>query len=468
MSLYNEYSDSGKENEIISSEMVSNISKVLKEMILYFPESSDLLNDYINKLQNGNCTDSIKTEIKDLLFYDVISDKRTYLTRDEYVNKIVYLNYSIKDKEDIENRLFINKSSNKYKIYDIFLSTEYFDKKSKEIFDKIFDDLFNNSNLNLLERIDLERKIIDTQISKYKDIVLKTDFDPYYGSTDFMLGRISFINDCVNKIIESDLVSQDIKFLFNEVPKILNSYKNDFINKTSQLNNPYKYYEEVEKYYKEIISLENNLSVYMQPIWDEYLTDPKDYVEGEPFRFLAHVLTGGYVESSLLNKTCCTLVTDKCMPLPFGEYGYIMKFDVNNLGFMSYDDAGSWLITKEEFVEKNFPSTCQLSEKQGDNFVWYENEKISKLVLPWNIEKEMINNNTNRCGHPLNKCYCYSEVFLTKNDTCPLKTLAMFAKDDSALDEINLLDNNLKKIKIDLNVYRKKAGLEPIDSSKSK
>ena len=176
---------------------------------------------------------------------------------------------------------------------------------------------------------------------------------------------------------------------------------------------------------------------------------PSAIISGTPYKFLVSVLTKGYVKSNNLTKLCCTLVTDKCMPIPFGDYGYIVPFDINSLGTICTSDAGSWKINADDFINRNFISEWQLYEKCGDEYVYYETPELSKLILPWNLEKTMLeNNNNNLYGSR------YSEIFL-ENSNGNIKTNGMFALNQEKYDLINSY-NDLPKILFDNTKNNKK------------
>lgn len=142
------------------------------------------------------------------------------------------------------------------------------------------------------------------------------------------------------------------------------------------------------------------------------------------------------------------------MPIPYGNIGVICGFKSANIGTMCTEDAGSWVISQEEFYDRGIPIGWQFAETAGDgkNRVFYEYPKISKLILPTTMEKEMLENNLSikeKNGNA-QEYRAYTEIFMVrgKNDES-IPVQEMFFTDEKGRTRAEAINMGYHPILID-------------------
>lgn len=430
----------------------------------YFKGDENLFKEVLEKINQDGYTKENEQELKNILINKVFIKCANVIYRDKIKSNISELYSIIRRYESIKQRVIYNEEIGKYKVYpfDLKYNDNYLLGEYNKVFSEVIDKIV--SGYNIESSIDEYTKQYKEKLKTFLKKVNEKHIEPYCGNIEFMTGRVKYIVSCIEEILSSDKIDNEIKNKFIEGYNDIKDYIN--VMEKYPKEDKYKDYEVKERIYKLILKEEEKLSTNMQSIWDKYLTDPKDFKEGEPFKFLIHTLTSGYAETDKLSKACTTLVTEKCMPIPYGNYGYIMEFDASNIGTMCKEDAGSWTMTEYEFINRELPSSWQAYEKVGDIYVWYETNQLSKLILPWNIEKQMVETSEKYYGGALSEHNRYSEIFMQSNKG-PLKSKGMFYKNELGLEKIQ--EHNIKDtpiVEIDLNTYRELNGLPPIENSK--
>ena len=310
-------------------------------------------------------------------------------------------------------------------------------------------ELFFSNNITEEEAINQRTTYLKQKNEAVRNTFLKSDIEPYYGTPEFICERSEYILECMNKIISDKEVKEENKITtrqyIEEARKVvteIKKYKEDLEN-----DRDYDKYSKLKANFEKLLSFENMISKDIEQIWNEFLTDPKEYKEGEPYAFLVHAYSEKINELRPMNKCCCTLVTEKCMPIPYGDYGVICGFNSANIGTMCTEDAGSWTCSKEEFFDRDMPRTWQFAEDVGDKGekVWYENARVSKLILPTTMEKEMIDNNIRSNGYEE-----YTEIFMSKGkngENIPVQEL--FYTKQSGKNKTEPIKKNYHPIMID-------------------
>lgn len=310
-------------------------------------------------------------------------------------------------------------------------------------------EIFFSNNITEEEAINQRTTYLKQKNEAVRNTFLKSDIEPYYGTPEFICERSEYILECMNKIISDKEVKEENKITtrqyIEEARKIvteIKKYKEDLEN-----DRDYDKYSKLKANFEKLLSFENMISKDIEQIWNEFLTDPKEYKEGEPYAFLVHAYSEKINELRPMNKCCCTLVTEKCMPIPYGDYGVICGFNSANIGTMCTEDAGSWTCSKEEFFDRDMPRTWQFAEDVGDKGekVWYENARVSKLILPTTMEKEMIDNNIRSNGYEE-----YTEIFMSKGkngENIPVQEL--FYTKQSGKNKTEPIKKNYHPIMID-------------------
>ena len=294
------------------------------------------------------------------------------------------------DLKDFANREY-------FRVSEILLTS---DKNEKQAFNEV------TTELTAINRLKKE---------KY----MQSEIAPYYGYPQFIYERSQYILECMRTIISDESIKEEnkatTKQLIDEAISIVEEIREYTSHLSTQRDN--EKYNKIRVNFERLLEFENTILKDIEQIWNEYLTDPKDYKEGQEFAFLVHAHTKGATNDNERVKCCCTLVTEKCMPIPYGDTGIICGFNAANIGTMCTEDAGSWVKSKEEFFDRGLPRIWQFAENSGDtkHRVFYEYPKLSKLILPTTMEKEMLKNNLEAVEKNKDKSYMvYTEIFMIK------------------------------------------------------
>lgn len=430
----------------------------IHELGYIYPDKRESLEVYIKEIIEHGLSNELMDALKYFIIHELFSQSLRYQSGKVFQDSICNFYHECTNYYAIKDNVLL--TDDKYKVYPFDAYDQKYIDIANNIMDEILDSYFKDQYVDLKSLINKYTSDLKDKTTKLKIEIKDISIKPYYGNVDFILGRVNYIITCIKRVLESPNIDEKIKGVFSESLSVIEKEGELFL--SSQKEDTHENYDHLEKYYTKVLDIENNLSPLMGKIWNSYLTDPKDYVPGEPFHFLAHGTNRCVSSLDGFNKICCTLATDKCMPIPYGDVGYIVKFDPNNMDVMCLEDAGSWVISTREFIDRDFPSTWQLDHPEEETSVFYEYEKLSKLILPEDMEEAIIKGNEQYYGNALNNCGVYSEVFFKKKDV-PLEALGFFSKTEEGMNIINSMDNDIPKIHLDLNEYRIKAGLDPIE-----
>ena len=443
-----------------------NLYYKIYELKQYFNDkaSIDFFDRLIARMNKDNDIVAIENNLKKVLINHILP---MYLFDDKKRSNGILQIYNMYHNINLSICMLRVKYQNdkkSYKVYPNFIDEdEDIMIHNVQLIDYVLDIFLNNS-----KRLDDICNLISNNLKEENDKKIANikngNLEPYCGNVDFMKERCIYILECVDKVILSSNINEDIKNKFLAYYEYLVDMVQEIKQKDYEIANKVnnndvynsevlKMYDDIEKNYKRILSIENELSLLLEDTWNQYLTNLTNYKDGDSFKFIVHGITSGYVEAENMYKACCTLVTDQCLPIPYSDYGYIMMFDMNQVGTMCTEDAGSWIITREEFIERYFPDSWQLFELVDNRYVFYEYPKLSKLILPWDMEKEMYVRNEKYSN-------AYTEIFLRRTDN-PLKSFAFFtinAEGKRKVDEI--IENNKLLIPVisfdDMTVLKKK------------
>ena len=429
------------------------IDKIMRfiDDIYVLVEDPEQINEIRSSINNSSNINAIKNGLIDYLKKNVLNYNADNINR-VYSNVIGDFYFYLNEAQSLNYRLEL--VGDKYKLYPSMDDSRYeLNDSCKKYADSVLDEIIEKSIITgkplILSMGSYTDKYM-SEIEETKKKVLSRGLLPYPGDFDFLRKRIQFITERVFAVIQSDSVDSPIKSDFVQMyPKLSN------LNEIAlQINTePYSHdkYNRLERVYEKVLEIEGKLAIHMNDIWKNYLTDIKDFVPGNPFRFLVHS-TNHYANPNNINKLCCTLVTNNCMPIPYGDFGYVVDFDSSCIDTMSMEDAGSWVITEEEFINRGFPSKWQLYNEKDGKFVWYEHSNLSSLILPWEMEQKMIELNNKYHGSALGaKSNTYSEIFMYSGQK-PLPIMGFFAKDEKGYQEL-LNNTNEKPIILDYHDY---------------
>ncbi len=284
-----------------------------------------------------------------------------------------------------------------------------------------------------------------------KNNLLEREIAPYYGTPKFISDRSNYIIKCMDTILNDDSASSNVKeataLVIDDAKRIANEIGIIGQNISSQRN--YEEYDKMKSNFEKLLSYEDKVSEEVQTMWNEFLTDPKDYKEGEPFAFFVHAFSGDIKKLKPNEKLCCTLVTEKCMPIPYGDYGIIANPNSGKIVTMCTEDAGSWPISKAEFIDRGFLPDWQFAERSGDDGdrIFFEIPNVSKLILPSTMEREMIKNNL-KYGD--GRCDSYSEIYMTTgNNGENIEVQELFYIDEEGKTKTKPINDGYNPIKLD-------------------
>lgn len=335
----------------------------------------------------------------------------------------------------------VKEKNNKIKIYPVKESDENKEIFYKKVIEEMVDYQIQN-NLSTEKVFDIFANKIGSQLNNFKQMLKQKDMELYYGSVYYIVERSLFIINCIKHISNK---SSNL----DEIEKLMLQYKQKYLDSkdsyekeddfTTYNDEFYNDYDLIESNYKKLLLMENELTPIVVEQWKKYLTNPIE--KNDNYRYVMHCFTSGMVESNLMEKACCSLYTPSIENLMYGNFGLIYDIDVDSIDTMCADDAGSWRINKEEFIERGCPGRWQLT-RFDDYAVFYENPYNSKIIMPNEFEDV--------CKNKIkNDMFNYSEIFLNKN----ARPIGVFYTNDCQnIEELKMYAerNNLPLVEIDV------------------
>ena len=443
------------------------------------------INSIIDRIKSEITDESIKTKLENLKpkrnFLNKLNKKD--ITYDEYnyiISQITHEIYpEINKKYPFSiihsQELNFNLTYALITFYNLHYSLEFYDQKTKlypiSLDLKTAEELYQNELMNIIQRhiktnqnYDdiIKERIISYQerIDFYKKTLKENEMLPYYGSPKFMYERADYINECLKRLpfetINFDSLLSDMKAFAEKYPEINSSF---FYNRYPYYNKTYKTeYKAFEENYLKLLNYENTLMPQISKIWQKYLINHHDHHDNS-FKYIIHTFSENLVPPNEMKKACCSLASERLLTTPYGTCGLIYDFTPESVDTICAEDAGSWTVDKETFIERNLPLNWQLT----DNKVFYENPKISKLILPGYLETSGIAKNIIYNQEPLNYTnYCaYTEIYLNNK----AQAIGVFYTDACQnIDEIKAYAQkyNLPLIHLSLIKLRTNANLNPI------
>lgn len=289
-------------------------------------------------------------------------------------------------------------NNDSFKIYPFEASNQqkafYYENVLKSIIDYHI-----NSNIPYEEVFEIYIDSYKNEIIKIQDDLKSKKIIPYYGLPSFMLKKAGFILKCASKLtsdIPVDIYNEMTSFL-EKYPPYEETYKEIFPYYSENFKNEYSKFEEN---YLKILEFERRLEPYAKQKWTEFLTNPINH-DSSHYAYLAHTFTGGEVDPSKMHKVCTSLLTENIQTI--GEFGLLFGAD-NNFDECCCEDAGSWEISKDEYIDRDLLKNWQYPSTE-DNTLFYEFENVSKILLPQDIESSVLEGGI----------VTYSEIVLTGN-----------------------------------------------------
>lgn len=381
----------------------------------------DIINNIINRYQIYS---ELYEVLKDLYVkseisqeqYDHIIKKIKKIIVSFYLHKFKFKTYQsgevhddllIRINEICDFERKIKNNDGKIKIYPIKES----DGNKENYYQKILEQMVDyqiETNIGIEDIFVEYANLLKAKLTEIKKRIKTMDMNLYYGSPYYMIERAKYIVECLKYIPD---ISLNVDELINPMLSFENKYledrtgfskTEDFIIENDQF---YEDYDLIESCYKRLIVIEAELAPVVIGYWKQYLTNPNEH--SDLYRYITHSFSGGMVEPSMMRKACCSLSTNEIENKMYGSAGLIYTIDVEAVDTMCTGDAGSWVLNKEEFIDRGCPGSWQLTKLNGQA-VWYECPRNSKLIMPNQFEEE--------CKKQIaNGTWSYSEFFLNGN-----------------------------------------------------
>lgn len=436
------------------------------------------INLLIEKYQNSEVYESIKNYyVTDTITseeYNIILEKIKKVLVKYYLNKYQFKEYIDTRNKNSSLLIALSKYYNlakkikitngKIKVYPVKLSVEESNINYINIIKQMVEYTIQ-TGVDFERTFDIFTKSIEKSLEKLHKDLNEKEMYPYFGTPSYIIGRSKYIIECIYNIPNIDI---DVDLIIKKVEYFKEKYllgietssreKSVFSDVNSQF---YDDYDELEKCYKTLIEIEEQLYPIVIEHWKQYLTDPNNH-NSQHFRYIMHTFSKGLVDPAVMTKACCSLNTDELIITPYGNCGLIYNIDVDSLNTLCVEDVGSWKCDKKQFIERGCPANWQLSNPNGIS-IWYEYERNSKLIMPNVFEKECKERNVSYNGEILNntKSLNYSEIFLNEN----ARPVGVFYTDECTnIEEVEAYAKkyNLPLINISLKKQRELKGMDPL------
>lgn len=258
---------------------------------------------------------------------------------------------------------------------DVSLGVEFNEKIAKrypiELMDSLKEQVYSRTILEMsktyLDNHVSAQKVIEKARQQYQQKEEKIEakcrdfeIEPYYGTKEFMECRITYIRECMEKMLHNKRFEgrEDIKDNIDKIDKILSAYEKISLNVNS-INAQKDRYRKLEDLYKVTLKMEDSLFPEVEEVWREKLSSIETYSKDGDFAFLAYPITEekGYPKDKA--KLSLRYITQNTLALD-GEYGLIYSLSADNLFTMCSSDAENWVMTKEDFVKSRIFKTISI------------------------------------------------------------------------------------------------------------
>lgn len=253
----------------------------------------------------------------------------------------------------------------------------------------------------------------------------------YYGNVSFMSERLMAIMNAISDMAKSEVFNADEKAYIAQIRREAMSIFEKSMVYLDSINNSgltMQQYDKAETIYLYFTEIENNLAKLSEKQWQEYFKQHNGA--------LVHVLSGAIVASDVMNKICTSVLTEDLVEVAaYGQVGYLYGFDASNVVTACNEDAGSWVISKEEFIARGM--TAEGSWQFTPDGAFFEVGYLTKLMSPEFVVNDTIRrNNELRAKNGQNYSYDYNEVYID-NRTNKAKPLCAFYLDSATEEQIH-------------------------------
>lgn len=261
------------------------------------------------------------------------------------------------------------------RLLDVSWGVEFNEKTAKrypiELTDSLKEQVYSRAILEMsktyLDNHVSAQKVIEKARQQYQqreeEIEAKSrgfEIEPYYGTKEFMQCRITYIRECMEKMLHNKRFEgrEDIKDNIDKIDKILFAYEKISLNVNS-IDAQKDRYRKLEDLYKVTLKMEDSLFPEVEEVWKEKLSSVETYSKDGDFAFLAYPLTEENVYPKDKAKISLKYITQNTLALD-GEYGLIYSLNADNLFTMCSGNAENWVMTKEDFVKSRTFKTISI------------------------------------------------------------------------------------------------------------
>jgi len=464
----------------------SSITKQPKKNIFSF------LTNFLSKLKfksenvDTKYLDDIELEINELIlsFLSENMFSKDFTKSDqEYPYYSNTYEYSI--KRYFQDTFRLEFSDNSLKVYEVSISSEKYEKIKNCILNNSLMDFKNGKSLLEIKQITEETFKKQNEDIKRKCREIQA-IEPYYGKISFMSKRIELIRNAMQRLTEHpDFTGRNDIF---DYIKFCNEMVSTIEVPTDKMSfdDQKRLYKRYEDFYCSMITIEEKLAPEVGKVWEKRFTKSDKFaeygsgkfigidsiLENGKMAFFGHALGQGLFKAENMNKVCCAFLTEKTITVP-GDVGLIYPMDMENVLTISPSDAGSWVVNREEFIERGLPADWQFTEpidEYGNRMFFEDPPTYTKLSLPEDIEQQSINSSIKTNGEMLNNDNhtCYNETILL-NKNKKMLPIAVFVKVNGAVSadvlkrarEVSKF-YGLPILYMDICQLRQKQGLDPL------
>lgn len=339
----------------------------------------DITPEVFNKAYNEILDEILQLELKRFPYTDYVSNE-PYTRLSETISRYSRITICTEIKDNV------------FKYYPITID----ECTSKTLYSNVIKDLIkiHIETDRSIESL-IEKSIVDYNkyLENYKVVLKNTVMVPYYGTPTYIVRHSKYILDSAKKLNVDTTKLEDLIQKLEAFNKTYpNVSKDDFCESYPYFNEEYKIaYRNLEEVYLQVLKIEEALMCINEQRWQSYLTNPVNH-DDTNFKYLIHAFTEGVVPPNKMRKACTTLVTNSLLAIPYGTFGLIYDFNKEAIDTICTEDAGSWIVTKEEFLDRELPLGIQLQHPNTSS-IFYEYENTSKLVTPEEVENAGVRNN---------------------------------------------------------------------------
>lgn len=344
-----------------------------KENILKLAKDSLLDNIILYFLDNKNMDVITLGTIN--LIANYIAKKYNLITLDSYKKESEVVNHLIDFigeksvyKSILNNE--IDSLKNAYNKYIISLNNE----DSFESITRDLNKIYSNYGKNK-DKVYYADSLYYYQKIDYNNIIKKIDEvkNQKQKSIDIMYSRLNSIIDCMQeldryKIISSNEEKVTLYYATLNLKRIISKINED---------------QNIDKYYDELITLENEIRPLVSKIWVYYLANELDYNNDEQHWFLVENLNNGYKKDE--NKfVLANLITNDNVLLPTDDvryqYGFIYNIKTKSIIYSAPDNISYKEFKKTKDYKENINTIVN-----DQKILEIEEQYYSTLMTPRNL-----------------------------------------------------------------------------------